>query len=66
MEIVRVRLVNSEKRGCEEAPVEILKKLREIGSKENGEEIEVDKLNLEEIHVNLEDIEESNYLIFEN
>lgn len=65
MQIVRVRLVNGTK-GCEKAPVEILKALREIGSKENCESIDVNKLNLEEIHVDLDNLEEANYLIFEN
>ena len=46
--------------------VEVIKALRDIGSSEKGKIIDVDSLNLEEIHVNLENIEEANYLIFEN
>jgi len=68
MQIIRVRLINGlgRTKGCEKAPTEILKQLKEIGSKEDGRVIEFDKLNLEEIHVDLENIEEANYLIFEN
>jgi len=68
MEIVRVKLVNShdESLGCEKAPIEVLKELRKIKSKESGELVNFDKLRLEEIHVNLQDVKESNYLIFEN
>ena len=79
MQIIRVRLINSngkrkissipdeiEEKGCEEAPVKILDALKNIGSNEKGKIIEFDKLNLEEIHVDLDNIEEANYLIFEN
>lgn len=68
MEIIRVRLINSNGRtkGCENAPVAVLKALKEIGSNEKGEIIEFEKLNLEEIHVDLNNIEEADYLIFKN
>ncbi len=68
MQIIRVRLINANGKtnGCEKAPVEIIKMLRSIGSSENGKIIDVDKLNLEEIHVDLSNIEEANHLIFEN
>jgi len=67
MEIIRVRLINSEEdKGCEKAPVKVLKALKGIKSSENGKAIEFEKLKLEEIHVDLEDINEANYLIFEN
>lgn len=67
MEIIRIRLINSwDDEGCQEAPVEILKELRNFKSSESGRIIDVDALNLEEIHVNLEDLEEANHLIFEN
>jgi len=66
MEIIRVKLCGEDSRGCEKAPVEILKELRKIGSSENGKEINLDKLNLEEIHVDLENFDEANHLIFEN
>lgn len=68
MQIIRVRLTNAngKTKGCEKAPVEILNALKTIGSNENGKLIEFEKLNLEEIHVDLENLEEANYLIFEN
>ncbi len=68
MEIVRVRLVNSENEtlGCEKAPVEILNALKEIKSNESGKLININELRLEEIHVDLSNVSEANYLIFEN
>ena len=68
MQIIRVRLINANGKtnGCEKAPVEVIKALRSIGSTENGRLIDVDKLNLEEIHVDLSNVEEANHLIFEN
>ena len=68
MQIIRVRLINAfgKTKGCEKAPVKVLEALKEIGSNENGKLIEFDKLNLEEIHVNLDNIKEANHLIFEN
>jgi arginase family enzyme len=66
MQIIRVRLINGNglTTGSEKAPPEILKELKEIGSSEKGKIIDFPKLNLEEIHVNLENLEEANYLIF--
>jgi len=68
MQIIRLRLTNSMGKtiGCEKAPVEIINALRKIGSNEKGKEIDVGKLNLEEIHVDLNNLEEANYLIFKN
>ena len=67
MQIIRVRLVNSKNGiGCEKAPIEILKNLKKIKSSEKGKLVEFEKLNLEEIHVDLKDINEANYLIFKN
>jgi arginase len=68
MQIIRTRLINGlgKTKGCEKAPVKILEALREIGSNEKGKLVEFDKLNLEEIHVDLNDIQEANHLIFEN
>jgi len=68
MEIIRVRLTNSSEKlkGCEKAPVDILKELKNIKSNEKGKIIDFKKLNLEEIHVDLENLEEANELIFEN
>tara|TARA_Y100000310_G_scaffold267889_1_gene280199 strand:- start:392 stop:1183 length:792 start_codon:yes stop_codon:yes gene_type:complete len=68
MQIIRVRLTNSmgKTEGCENAPVEILKELKEIKVNESGKEIDFSNLNLEEIHVDLNNLEEANYLIFKN
>ena len=68
MEIVRVRLINSmgKTNGCEKAPVEILKELKKIELTEGGKEINFDKLRFEEIHVDLNNLEEANYLLYEN
>jgi len=68
MEIVRVRLINSmgKTKGCENAPVEILKALKDIRSNEMGKPIDFNELKLEEIHVDLNNLEEAGHLIFEN
>ncbi len=66
MEIVRVRLCSEKTKACEKAPVEIIKFLREIKSNSKGKEIDVDKLKLEEIHVDPDNLKESHNLIFKN
>jgi len=60
MQLVRIRLIEKENEGCELAPLAIMKELRNVRA------IDVDKMNLEEIHVNLDNKEEANHLIFEN
>ncbi|MEK6914431.1 MAG: arginase family protein [Nanoarchaeota archaeon] len=60
MYLVRVKLREKKNSGCENAPVEILNELR------NVKNVVLDNINFEEIHVNLEDFKESNYLIYEN
>jgi len=60
MQLVRVKLIEEGNEGCELAPVEIIKELKNI------KKINVNKLNLEEIHVDLNNINEANHLIFEN
>ena len=66
MQIIRVRLCSEETKGCEQAPIEVLKVLKGIENSEAGKVIDFNKLNLEEIHVNLDDKNEAHYLIFEN
>lgn len=67
MQFVRVRFINSEKtKGCEKAPVEVLKALKKIKSNEARKLIEFGRFNLEEIHVDLENVSEAEHLIFEN
>lgn len=68
MQIIRIGLINGlgKTKGCEKAPVKVLESLKELGSNEKGNLVEFDKLNLEEIHVDLNDIREASHLIFEN
>ena len=65
MQILRVRMVHEEN-GCEKAPPEILSELKKLKSKENGEIIHFNKLNLEEIHVDLDNLIEAHWLIEKN
>ena len=60
MQLIRVRLIEKGNEGCELAPVEIMKGMRDVKS------VDVDKLDLEEIHVDLDNVGEANHLIFEN
>jgi agmatinase len=52
--------------GCEKAGNAILAALRDIYTNEEGKEINVDKLDLEEIHLNNYNIELTNDLIYKN
>ena len=65
MQIIRVGF-DIEKQGREKAPVEILNELKKIKSKENGGLVHFDKLNLEEIHIDLNNLIEANWLIEKN
>lgn len=53
-------------KGCRNAGIAILDFLKKIYSKESGQKIEYSSLNLEEIHVNNDDLEEQDRLIYEN
>lgn len=54
-------------KGCENSGNEILRILKEeIYSNEQGKAVEFDKLDLEEIHLNNSNIEETNKLIYRN
>jgi len=67
MQMIRIRYVSSEKtEGCEKAPIEVVKALRDVRCSEKGKVIDVDKLNLEEIHVDLDDSKGAHSLIFKN
>ncbi|MCK5149755.1 arginase family protein [Candidatus Pacearchaeota archaeon] len=68
MFIVKVPGINGlgRTKGCEGAGNAILKSLKEIYTNESGKKIEVDKLDLEEIHLDNENLELSNKLIYEN
>lgn len=67
MQVIRTRLISlEENKGCENAPLEVLKELKNVRSNESGKIIEFSGLNLEEIHVDLNYLDEANHLIFEN
>ena len=68
MFIVKVPGINGlgKTKGCEKAGNAILESLRKIHSNENGIPIDVDLLDLEEIHLNNNHLEEANKLIYEN
>jgi len=69
MFIVKVPGINGlgKTRGCEKAGNEILKCLKEeIYSNEQGKEIEVDKIDLEEIHLDNSNLDLTNKLIYKN
>ncbi|MBR9701443.1 arginase family protein [Candidatus Pacearchaeota archaeon] len=68
MFIVKVPCINGlgKTLGCENAGNELLKVLRTIHTNEGGKIIDVDKLDLEEIHVDNSNLEEANKLIYKN
>ncbi len=67
MQIIKIGLeCGKERKGCRTAPNKILDALKAIGSKESGEAIDYNKLNLDEIHVNSDNFAEAEHLIFEN
>ena len=68
MFIVKIPAVNSslETQGCERSGEAIIKELRKINVNEEGKEIDVDSLDLEEIHIDNSDLERTNNLIYEN
>ncbi len=68
MQIIRVKGINSmgKTNGCELTPPKILEALDEIGTNEKGKLINKKLLDLEEIHVNNNNVEEANQLIYKN
>ena len=68
MYIVKIPGINGlgKTQGCEKAGNEILKTLKEIHSNEKGIPINVELLDLEEIHVDNFNLEEANHLIYKN
>jgi len=68
MFIVKIPGINGlgKTKGCEKAGNEILKSLKEIYINEQGKIINIDKLDLEEIHVDNSDLEMKNKLIYKN
>lgn len=69
MFIVKIPGINGlgKTRGCEKAGNEILKTLKEeIYSNESGKQIEIDKFDLEEIHLDNSNLETTNKLLYKN
>lgn len=68
MQIIRVKGINAPGRlkGCEESPVEVLKALDDIYSNEKGKIVDKRLFDLEEIHLDNNNIEKSNELIHKN
>ena len=67
MFIVKVPQVNSkDEKGCERSGEQIIKELRKIAANESGNEIDVDSLELEEIHLDNSDLKSSHDLIYQN
>lgn len=68
MQIIRVKGLNSMNKtsGCEKAPVQILESLSEIRSNEKGKLIDKKLFDLEEIHVDNNNVQEANDLIYKN
>ena len=68
MYIVKVSGINGlgKTNGCEGAGNAILKALRDLHSNEQGVPIDVDLLDLEEIHLDNSNLEEANSLIYKN
>jgi len=68
MFIVKVPGINGlgKTNGCEKAGNVIIDALREIYTNEQGKEINVDNLDLEEIHLNNSNLELTNELIYKN
>jgi len=66
--IVKVPGINGlgKTKGCEEAGNKILAELKNIYSNEQGKEINFEKLDLEEIHLDNSNLELSNNLIYKN
>ena len=67
MLITKIGLIDSStvNSGCDKSPNLILNKLKEIGTNEKGKAIANWELNFNEIHIDLNNIPESNHNIFE-
>ena len=68
VQIIKVPGINGlgKTHGCERAGNSILENLKEIYSNEQGKEINVNRLDLEEIHLDNYNLEEANNLIYKN
>jgi len=68
MIVVKVPGINglNKTAGCRNAGNSILKSLNDIWTNESGKEIDISEISLEEIHVDNENLEEQEKLIYEN
>jgi len=68
MQIIKVPYINGlgKTKSCEKAGNAILSALKEIYSSESGKPIDTQLLDLEEIHLNNDDLESSSKLIYKN
>ena len=68
MQVIKIPGINGagKTKGCEQAGNAILFELKKIYSNEQGEKIEVGKLDLEEIHLDNGNLKLTNKLIYEN
>lgn len=68
MHVVKVPGINAlgKTKGCENSGEDILKEMRNIFTNESGRIVDVDMLDLEEIHVDNMNLELTNRLIYEN
>lgn len=68
MIIVKVPGINGlgKTKGCRDAGRKIIEAVKEIYSNEKGKQIDISGLNIEEIHVDNDNIEEQEKLIYEN
>ena len=68
MQIIKVKGINAPGRltGCEKAPSMILKALDDIWGSEKGKVVDKRLLDLEEIHLDNNNLEEANELIYKN
>jgi len=67
-QIIKVPGINGlgKTKGCEKAGNAIIESMKEIYSNEQGKEIDIGLLDLEEIHLDNFNLEEANQLIYEN
>ena len=68
MQIIKVPGINGlgKTNGCQNSGNAILKMLKEIYANEQGKKIDVEELDLEEIHLDNKNLELSNKLIYKN
>ncbi len=68
MLIVKIPFINGlgKTKGCEKSPNEIINEMKNFYTNESGKIIDLNSLELEEIHIDNSDVEKSNKLIYKN